>query len=59
MRPVVARIRFSDGKVKAFFIESATTAKEMFEAVVIKITLKDPSGFGLFEVFNNIGTFLF
>lgn len=27
----------------------------MFDAVVDKIDLKDPSGFGIFEVFNNIG----
>ncbi len=44
-----------DGQEKAFYIDSSTTAGEMFDAVVDKIDLKDPSGFGIFEVFNNIG----
>lgn len=56
---MLTRIRFLDGQEKAFYIESSTTAGEMFEAVVEKIDLKDPSGFGIFEVFNNIGNSTF
>lgn len=52
--PIVAKIKFMNGTEKAFLIESATTAGEMVDAINDRIELLDPSGFGLFEVFNNI-----
>jgi hypothetical protein len=43
-----------DGTEKAFLIESATTAGETFSQVVLRLNLVDATGFGLFEVYNNI-----
>ncbi len=43
---------------KAFVIDSATTAAEAFDLVATQINLQDPTGFGLFEVYNNIGNYI-
>jgi hypothetical protein len=53
-QPIVIRVKFMDGLEKAYVVDSATTAAEAFDIVTTGINLQDPTGFGLFEVYNNI-----
>jgi len=52
--PMVIRIFFLDGSVKAVFVDSATTIAEMKASVVTKIRMQHPKGFSLFKSYNQI-----
>jgi hypothetical protein len=55
-QPIITKIKLMDGTDKAFLIDSASTVGEIIEPIVDRIMLMDANGFGLFEVYNNIGS---
>ncbi|KAL6075618.1 Unconventional myosin-XV [Balamuthia mandrillaris] len=54
MEPILCRVFFMDGAVKAFFIDSSTTAAELKQEVVSKLGLAYTFGFFLVKVYGNI-----